>query len=639
MARRDADRFAGRERELEALERLLDADSPATIAFIHGPGGIGKSTLLRELERRARERGLAPLLIDARSLGADPGELERSLAEVEGAERPLLILDTYERAGALGSHLRTHVLPGLPSGARVVIAGRVPPEPDWRRGSWDAITTTIPLGPLDEVEAKALLSLRGLEEPEAADALLRWASGEPLALALGADAVTAPAGLDPARLGESPELAATLVRWIADDELSEANLDVLLVAAIARAVDAPLLADVLPGVGGDEAEQWLRELSFAETIAGRVTVHDRVRRGLRTEARKEDPEHERELRRKVADHLYSRAIGGEPRLVDEITALIDDPVVRWGFDGGDTHRVDRPRPGDEEAAAAALGASGTQWWASVKRFFVEAPDRIAVVRDDAGRLVGFCIAVTPESVPEWADEDPVLGGWLEHARAHVPDGNAVIWRGSFDLTAGRKGDPASPIVALLNTAANALSGLPNPRWFYAAVDPENEVALALSEAIGSRHLPELDVSDGKRTLQCHVLDHGPGGVISTVRGFVYRDLGLPVPRSSHPAIDSGAVREAMRSFHDVTTLADSSLAKGETRSQRAEHVRALLRDGLDSFGSSPHERLLRATLERGYLDPEASHERATQELHMSRSTYFRRLREATERLAAQLERG
>lgn len=639
MARRDADRFAGREPELEALERLLDSDSPATIALIHGPGGIGKSTLLRELERRGGERGLTPLLIDSRTLGADPGVLERSLAEIEGAERPLLILDTYERGGALGSHLRAHVLPGLPAGARVVIAGRTPPEPAWRRGSWDAITTTIPLGPLDESEARALLSLRGVEDPEAAGALLRWASGEPLALALGADAVSAPAGLDPTLLGESPELAAALVRWIADDELSEANLDVMLVAAIARAVDARLLTEVLPGVDGAAAERWLRELSFAETIAGRVTLHDRVRQGLRTEARERDPEHERELRRKVADHLYSRAIAGEPRLVDDLTALIDDPVVRWGFDGGDTHRVDRPRPGDEEAAAAALDAAGTPWWEMVRRFFADAPDRIAVVRDDAGRLVGFCIAVTPESAPAWADEDPVLGGWLEHARDHVPDGNALLWRGSFDLTAGRKGDPASPIVALLNTAANALSGLPNARWFYAAVDPENEVARALSETIGARHVPELDASDGKRIVHCHVLDHGPGGVIATVRGFVYRDLGLPVPSSPQPPTDNGAVREALRSFHDLTALAESPLAEGKTRSQRGEHVRALLREALTSFGASSHEVLLRAALERGYLDPDANHERAAQELHLSRSTYFRRLREATERLAAQLDRG
>lgn len=53
--------LAGRESELEAAERLL-ADlgrgvSPSQDLFFYGPRGNGKTTLLLELERRARERG------------------------------------------------------------------------------------------------------------------------------------------------------------------------------------------------------------------------------------------------------------------------------------------------------------------------------------------------------------------------------------------------------------------------------------------------------------------------------------------------------------------------------------------------------------------------------------------------------
>ena len=38
-------------------------------------------------------------------------------------------------------------------------------------------------------------------------------------------------------------------------------------------------------------------------------------------------------------------------------------------------------------------------------------------------------------------------------------------------------------------------------------------------------------------------------------------------------------------------------------------------------------------LVRGYLEPAPSHERAAAELHLSRSSYFRRLRVASERVA------
>jgi hypothetical protein len=41
-------------------------------------------------------------------------------------------------------------------------------------------------------------------------------------------------------------------------------------------------------------------------------------------------------------------------------------------------------------------------------------------------------------------------------------------------------------------------------------------------------------------------------------------------------------------------------------------------------------------LVRGYLDPAASHELAADELHLSRSAYFRRLKTASRRVAEHL---
>ena len=50
--------------------------------------------------------------------------------------------------------------------------------------------------------------------------------------------------------------------------------------------------------------------------------------------------------------------------------------------------------------------------------------------------------------------------------------------------------------------------------------------------------------------------------------------------------------------------------------------------------------LARAVLQRGYLAPDTKHELAAQELNLSRTAYFRRLRQASERVAAWVaERG
>jgi hypothetical protein len=67
--------------------------------------------------------------------------------------------------------------------------------------------------------------------------------------------------------------------------------------------------------------------------------------------------------------------------------------------------------------------------------------------------------------------------------------------------------------------------------------------------------------------------------------------------------------------------------------------REALRDAADrAFGDTADERLLREVLLRGYFDPSSSHEAAARELHLSRAAYFRRLRAASERVAAWIAR-
>jgi hypothetical protein len=100
------------------------------------------------------------------------------------------------------------------------------------------------------------------------------------------------------------------------------------------------------------------------------------------------------------------------------------------------------------------------------------------------------------------------------------------------------------------------------------------------------------------------------------------------------AVTLEAVRDALRSLHQPLELAASPLASGSTTEQRAASVRTEIEDAVASaFGDSPDEQLLRSIVQRGYLDPTGSHELAADELHVSRATYFRRLRSASQRVA------
>ena len=136
MVRREEAAFVGRRPEIGFLDALFVDDPPAMV-LVHGPGGIGKSSLLRRMVQRGQEAGWTPLMIEGRDLPPVADALDDAVARAHSFKRPLVVLDTYERMQALGGHLRREVLPGLPDETIVVIAGRGVPDAAWREGGWE----------------------------------------------------------------------------------------------------------------------------------------------------------------------------------------------------------------------------------------------------------------------------------------------------------------------------------------------------------------------------------------------------------------------------------------------------------------------------------------------------------------------
>jgi len=644
MSLEDRRRFVGRTAELTAIDELFVDEPPASVVLLHGPGGIGKSALLREVARRGTSAGWSPFLVEGRDLPPVPDAVDEALASARRLNRPLVLVDSYEHMAALGHHLRRVVLPELPDDAIVVIAGRQPPDPGWLQGGWEAVTREIELSPLSSDESLALLASHGLEDRSRAPQLAAWAAGSPLALTLLARAGGHPAwqpGED-----EPRELVRTLVARLVDDELDLPRRDVLWVACIARVTTAGLIRDVLADVDASGAMRWLARRSFTEPLADGITLHDLVRRALRADLHQRDPERERDLRRRIVDSVHAAAVAGRPLLTIDLAELLETPEFRalYGWEGAVRNRLDRVRAGDAEQVADNLAAiDGSEWWEPTSVLFEHAPSIVTIARDTTGALCGYGIAVTPASAPPVARADPVLGPWLAHARDLAPDGNVLLCRDLIDFTR----DPTSRIQAMLNVSAVLRSGLANPRYVYLPIDPQRDDLVTFSALLGARHVPELDL-DVER-VQCHLLDCGPGGALGLQRDVLYLELGLPAPGTPEPptptpsppgAVDPTTVRDALRNLRVPVVLADSPLARGHGVDERAGSVRRLLEQAAaHAFGDSADEHLLHQVLVRGYLDPGASHEHTARELNLSRAAYFRRLRRASERVAEYLAGG
>ncbi|MFG6198146.1 BTAD domain-containing putative transcriptional regulator [Nonomuraea sp. JJY05] len=193
--------FVGRSAELARIHAVLGADAGPPVLALHGPGGIGKSTLALKAAYGVAERypdghlyadlqgstpSLSPLRPDEvlgrflRALGVPPGEVPAVPAEaaalyqsVLADRRVLVILDN-----AVGA---AQVAPLLPAGGgcAALVTSRS------ALTTLDAVPIAVNL--LDEEQSVRMLALlagqaRVAAETEAAAEIARWCCHHPLAL-------------------------------------------------------------------------------------------------------------------------------------------------------------------------------------------------------------------------------------------------------------------------------------------------------------------------------------------------------------------------------------------------------------------------------------------------------------------------
>jgi hypothetical protein len=627
--------LVGRERELESIAAELARADRVAAVYVHGPAGIGKSALLREASGRAeREAGFSVLWLDGRDIAPVPDQLEDALgAAPREHERPLVVLDSFEHVEALGGYLRRVLVPSLPPGAAVLIASRRAPGPEWEPRGGTGGFAALALEPLDPGGATEVLRRHGVVG-EAAERAGGWARGNPLALELAA--ASAHRGSGPEALGAGPGLGEELVARLVEERLQGPHLATLASAAIARVTTPDLLAAALVGADPDAEWEWLRDRNFVEPRGVGVAPHELVREAIRACVRRDHPLLERELRRRIADHLYAIATGpAGPLAMTDLAELADSPALHWGFSwrAASRLRIDGLGAGDLGAVDRAVaGRRHAEVWRGSRELLEANPEHGTVVRDREERLCGLTVSLTPQTAPPASAADPILGPRLAHAR-RLDRLEAVIWRDMIGI--GEDRDP--DLFGLLGMAGLLAATSGSPRHAYLPINPALPGARDFAAAGGARHVPELDARVGAETVECHVLDWGQGGVLAAIHAHIYREMGLAEPPrpTTERAVSVEEVRDAFRNLGVPAELARSPLAGGESVAERSESVRLALTDAVErAFDGGPGDELTQAVLRRGYLERDASHEAIAETLHLSRAAYFRRLRRGCERVAA-----
>ena len=330
-ARRRA--FVGREPEIAAFRSALDdAERPFTLLFVTGPGGVGKTTLLRRFADEAVEAGRTVVELDAgRDADYTPAAFEAAASPILADEpaRAVLLVDGFEKYQTLEPWLREDFLPRLPLGSVVVFAGRKRPARAWRSDpAWHEILEVVELAELSEREARKLLESR--EVPAGCQkSVLAFAGGNPLALSLAAESARRDEnGVDDAGWIPSQEVIGALVDHFVGDAPSAEHRQALDVCALLPTTNEELLRAALPDADTAALFAWLRDLPLIESGPHGVHPHDVVREILDADLKWRDPERHQVMRARVLLHLAAAAVPAPAPVAPDNTP---SPVSREEF--------------------------------------------------------------------------------------------------------------------------------------------------------------------------------------------------------------------------------------------------------------------------------------------------------------------
>lgn len=669
-------RFVGREAELALFRTALSQEiAPFIVLHLYGPGGVGKSALLRSYAQFATDSGRTVVYIDGRNVEPSPPGFLQALQHAMGLQETkptipefptagVLLLDTYENLTALDNWLREFFLPQLPLQWLVVIAGRTAPATAWYTDyDWSDLTRIVSLRNLRPEETQTFLTTRGIPAQQH-ETLLAVTHGHPLALCLVTDLLVDKKHLINIHWRNEPDIVRTLLERLVGDVPSLQHRLALEVCVMAWATTETLLAAVLGEEDAQSTFEWLRRLSFIEQGSQGLFPHDLARDVLDADFRWRNFESHQQLYRQLVLHLYQRlhqAHGIQPQRIwfDIFYLARHNPYMKPYFDWkalGSTY-AEAATAADMPAILAMTKEHEGPLQAQLAAYWWERQPQAFLVYRSGGDVVGFMAHLAlHQATAEDIATDPALAAALAFAERYGPvrPGEEIMhlrfWMGR-DAHQG-----VSPAIDL--TAINASiywTSHPKLAWnFIATADPE--YLRPHFTMIKMRRSPEADfVVEGHRygvfTHDWRVESAQDWITLKADRyGLTEIDLDAlepaqnaqqqPILVLSEPEFID-AVRQALHDYNRPDLLAMNPLLRSRLiaepgMSDAPSALQTLLHKALESLQGNPKDEKLYRAVWHTYFEPTASQEQSAELLDLPFSTFRNHLTNGVNRMVSWL---
>ncbi|GGO93355.1 hypothetical protein GCM10012280_45700 [Wenjunlia tyrosinilytica] len=641
---------------MEKFRAALRHEPGAPVVFyVHGPGGVGKTTLLRRFADEAAQAGRLVVPVDGRQIDPSPTGLETEAAKAASCREAVLLIDSFEHCDGLEGWLRERFLPSLHERTLTVVAARVPASMAWSCDlAWSDSLEVLKLGPLDCGTAAAFLAERGVP-PELRDGVLAFAGGHPLALSLAASAGACTPAMRSAWT-PTPDVIAELLDTLIGELPSRHHRLALQTAAHTMTTTESLLGAVVGEEHAAETFDWLRQLPFCDSGGHGLVLDQLVAEALDRDLRWRDPQGYEQMHHRAGLHLLHQArTVAEPDAIHAVRALAY--LKRYGpmepyfkdvaHEAETTEQALHPR--DHDAVLRMTEQTEGPRSAHIVRYWLRRqPTAFWAYRSaGSGRLVAFMALLRLTAPGDEADTDPMAAAAWEHIehRGRLRAGRHMCMaRFMVHPQAYGKVSPVGLQMRLrickdwIRSQGLAWSfvATPHAQLWGPLLRHHGHPPLAQTPWDGGRTLT-LFGRDWRTTPAQTWFDRTqPGPLHEPAVTHETSDGETPLNRAE---FDS-AVREALRHLHDPVALEKNPLLASRllpkpTHPQDGDCVTALrnlICETLNSLLDNPRQTKMHAAVTTTYVARVRTQEAAAKRLGLPYSTYRRHLRQGTERV-------